>query len=84
MLITQFYLTLAAPWTVVAHEASLPMEFPRQEYPSGLPFPSPGDPSDRGIKPTFLVLQKDSLPSEPPGKWASKHIKVKLLHKRDI
>ena len=39
------------------------MGFPRQEYWSGLPFPSPGDLPDLGIKPT---LQAYSLPSEPP------------------
>ena len=44
------------------------MEFSRQEHWSGLPFPSPGDLSDPGIKPGFPALQADSLPSEPPGK----------------
>ena len=43
-------------------------EFSRQEYWSGLPFPSPGDPPDPGIKPTSLALQEDSLPPEPSGK----------------
>ena len=38
------------PWTI-AHQAPLSMEFSRQEYWSGLPFPSPGDLSDPGIKP---------------------------------
>ena len=44
----------AIPWTV-AHQAPLPMEFCRQEYWSGLPFPSPGDLPNAGIKPTSLV-----------------------------
>ena len=44
-----------------------PMEFSRQEYWSRLPFPSPGDRPDPGIKPGSLALQADSLPSEPPG-----------------
>jgi len=44
------------------------MEFSRQEYWSGLPFPSPGDLPDPGIKPGSPALQADSLPSEPPGK----------------
>ena len=44
------------------------MGFPRQEYCSGLPFPSPGDLSDRGIKPRPPAWQADSLPSEKPGK----------------
>ena len=48
--------------------SSLPMEFSRQEYWSGLPFPSPGDLPDPGIDPRPPTLQADSLPSEPPGK----------------
>ena len=44
------------------------MGFSRQEYWSGLPFPSPGDLPDPGIKPRSPALQADSLPSEPPGK----------------
>ena len=42
------------PWTV-AHQASLSMEFSRQEYRSGLPFPPPGDLPDPGIKPVSPV-----------------------------
>ena len=44
------------------------MEFFRQEYWSGLPFPSPGDLPDLGITPESLALHVDSLPSGPPGK----------------
>ena len=44
------------------------MEFPRQEYWTGLSFPSPGDPSNPGIKPRSPALQAESLSSEPPGK----------------
>ena len=55
------------PWTV-ACQAPLSMEFSRQEYWSGFPFPSPGDLPDPGNKPRSLTLQADSLPSEPPGK----------------
>ena len=44
------------------------MEFSRQEYWSGLPFPSPGNLPDPGIKPGSPALQVDSLLSEPPGK----------------
>ena len=44
------------------------MEFSRQEYRSGLPFPSPGDLPDPGIEPRSPALQADSLPSESPGK----------------
>ena len=38
------------------------MGFPRQEYQGELPFPSPGDLPDQGIKPTSPALQADSLP----------------------
>ena len=44
------------------------MGFSRQEYWSGLPFPSPGDLSDPGMEPGFPALQAESLPSEPPGR----------------
>ena len=55
------------PWTV-PHQASLLMEFSRQEYWNGLPFPPPGDLPDPGIKPASPVLRADSLPSESPRK----------------
>ena len=55
------------PWTV-ARQAPLSMEFSRQEYWSGLPFPSPGDLPDPGIEPRSPALQVDSLPTELPGK----------------
>jgi len=45
------------------------MGFSRQEYWSGLPFPSPGGLSNPGIKPESPALQADSLLSEPPGKF---------------
>ena len=48
------------PWTV-ARQAPLSLGFSRQEYWSGLPFPSPGDLPDPGIKPTFPAWQVDSL-----------------------
>ena len=51
----------ATPWTV-ACQAPLSMEFSRQEYWSGMPFPSPGDLPDPGIKPLSPALQADSLP----------------------
>ena len=44
------------------------MGFPKQEYWSELPLPSPGDLPDSGIKPGAPALQADSLPPEPPGK----------------
>ena len=58
----------AIPWTV-AYQAPPSMEFSRQEYWSGLPFPSPGDLPDPGIKPRSPALQADALPSEVPGKY---------------
>ena len=54
------------PWTV-ACQAPLSMEFSGQEYWSELPFPSPGDLPDPGIKPRSPALQADSLPSESLG-----------------
>ena len=54
-------------WTV-AHQAPLSMKFPRQEYWSGLPSPSPGDHPNPGIEPGSHALQADSLPSEPSEK----------------
>ena len=59
----------ATPWTV-AHQAPLSMGLSRQEYWSGLPFPSPGDLPDPGIEPRSPALQTDTLLSEPPGKPA--------------
>ena len=50
----------AIPWTV-AYQAPPSMEFSRQEYWSGLPFPSPGDLPDPGIKPRSPTLQADAL-----------------------
>ena len=57
----------ATPWTI-AYQALLSMGFSRQEYWSGLPFPSPGDLPNPGIEPGSPALQTDALPSEPPGK----------------
>ena len=49
-------------------QAPLSMEFSRQEYWSGLTYPSPGDLPNPWIKPRSPALQANSLPSEPPGK----------------
>ena len=54
------------PWTV-AYQAPPSMGFSRQEYWSGLPFPSPEDLPNLGIEPGSPALQANSLPSEPPG-----------------
>ena len=72
----------AAPWTI-AYQVPLSMEFFRQEYQSELPFPSPGDLPNPGIKLVSLVfpaLPADSLPLGPPGKppwWTRKHQRTK-------
>ena len=58
---------LATPWTV-AYQDPLSMGFSRQEYWSGLPFPSPGDLPDPGIELGSPALQADTLPSGPSGK----------------
>ena len=57
----------ATPWTV-AYQAPPSMGFSRQEYWSGLPFPSPGDLPDPGLEPRSPALEADALTSEPPGK----------------
>ena len=56
----------ATPRTV-AHQAPLSMEYPRQEYWSGLPFPIPGDFPDPGIEPTSLMS------SALAGRWVVYH-----------
>ena len=57
--------TLVIPWTV-AHQAPLSMRFSRQEYWSGLSFPSPGDLPNQWIEPGCPALQANSLPTELP------------------
>ena len=57
----------STPWTV-AHQAPPSMGFSRQEYWSGLPFPSPGDLPNPGIEPRSPSLQAEALTSELPGK----------------
>ena len=66
-LVTKSYLTLCDPMNCSPPD-SFVHEFPKQEYCSGLPFPSSGDLSDPGIKPGSPTLQADSLLSEPPRK----------------
>ena len=63
----QSFPTLCDPWTVF-YKGPLSVEFSRQEYWSGLPFPSLGDLPDPGIKLVSPALQADSLPAEPPRK----------------
>ena len=63
--VTQSCLTLCDP-VDCTYQAPMSMGFSRQEYWSGLPFPSPGDLPDSGIEPRSPALQIDTLPSEPP------------------
>ena len=70
VLVAQSCQLFGTRWTV-ACQAPLSMGFSRQEHWSGLPFPSPGDLPDPGIKPRSLALQADSLLSEPS---SSRHI----------
>ena len=74
----RFFVT---PWAV-AYQAPPSMGFSRQEYWSGLPFPSPGDLPNPGIKPRSPALQADALPSEPPGKssWTMAKKKKFILY----
>ena len=57
----------ATPWAVT-YQAPPSMGFSRQEYWSGVPFPSPGNHPNPRIKPRSPAWQADSLTSEPPGK----------------
>ena len=67
VLVTQSCLTLCNPMDCT-HQAPMSMEFSRQEYWSGLPFPFPGDLPNPGIEPRSPPMQVDSLPSVLPGK----------------
>ena len=69
----------AIPWTV-AYQAPPSREFSRQEYWSGLPFPSPGDLPDPGIEPRSPTLQADALLFELPGKPKGTSIFGSLTH----
>ena len=64
------------PWTV-AHQAPPSLGFSRQEYWSGLPFPSPGDLPHPGNERMSPALQAESLPSEPPRSYWLKRQKEK-------
>ena len=59
--------SFATPWTIDC-QAPLSMGFPRHEYWSGLPFPSPGDLPTPGIKPPSTALAGGFFTTEPSGK----------------
>ena len=79
----------ATPWTV-ARQVPLSMEFSRQEYWSGLPFPPPGDLPDAGNKPTFLASPAlagrffTTPPSEKPGCQESRPSKLSVQEKNSV
>ena len=58
----------ATPWTV-ACQAPPSVGFPRQEYQSGLLFPSPEDLPNPGMEPAYPALQVDFLPLSHEGSW---------------
>ena len=74
----QLFATL---WTV-AHQALLSMDFSRQEYWSGLPFPSSGDLPEPGIKPTSPAWQVDSLPLSHLGRPSLNKLCLKTFRHR--
>ena len=63
----------------VASQTPLSMEFSRQGYQSGQPFPSSGDLPNPGIEPRYPSFQADSLLSEPPGKSQGNYAAAKSL-----
>ena len=70
-LLIKLCLTLGTPWTVT-YQTPLPMGFTKQEYWSGLLFPSLGDLPDPGIKAASPALAGGFFTAEPPGKHPSK------------
>ena len=77
--VPQSSLTLVTPGTV-AHQAPLSMGFPRQDYWSGLPFPSPGDLLNPGIKPVSPALAGKFFTTEPPEK--PKEVYMSLINQQ--
>ena len=79
------YLTLCDPWTVV-HQVPLSLEFSRQENWGGLPFPSPGDLPNPGIKPVSLVSPAlagrffTTASPEKPKEWAKHPLNIVIDH----
>ena len=65
-------------WTV-AYQTPQSVEFSRQEYWSGFPFPSPGDLPNPGIEPRSPTFQADALTSKPPGNMNESKTYVRML-----
>ena len=70
--------SFVTPWTV-AHQAPLSMGFPRQEYWSRVPLPSPGDLPDLGLQLESPVSADGFFTSEPPGKPSLAYTKARIL-----
>ena len=68
----------ATSWTV-AHQAPLSLGFFGQQYWSGLPFPTPGDLPNPGIKPVYPALAGGFFSTEPPGKL---YISISMVYHR--
>ena len=81
MKVAQSRLTLCDPMDC---RLALSVEFSRQEYWSGMPFPSPGDFPNPRIELRSPALQADSLPSEPPGKPMSTGVGSLFLAPGDL
>ena len=75
---------LRFPWTV-AHQAPLSMGFSRQEYWSGVLFPSPGNLPDPRTEPGSPAMQSGSVPYEPPGKpvWSFLVLFPEFKHRQE-
>ena len=71
-------MTLGTSWTI-ACQAPLAMGFPKQEYWSGLPFPSLGDLSGPGIQPVSPASAGGFFTTEPPGKPTKKILTLLLI-----
>ena len=73
------------PWIVACTKLLRPWHFQGKKYWSGLPFPSPGNCPNPGIKPRSLTLWTDTLPSEPPGKFPhGSDSKASVYNVRDL
>ena len=77
-LVAKSCITLVTPWTV-ACQAPLSIRFSRQEYWSGLPFPSPEDLPDPGVESAYPALAGGFFTTEPAGKPNG----ILLSHKKD-
>ena len=83
--VAQLCPTFCDPVDCIAHQAPPSMGFSRQEYWSGLPFPSPEDLPDPGIEPRSPTLQANTLTSDPPGKPKNQRLNCQhLLDHRKI